>query len=114
MDKDILKKQGVKEGKGVQTWPGGRSYDGEWKDNQKSGYGLLTEADGSTYSGKWDKDLKTGQGKQVDKRGEYFGQFVLGKRSGMGCQYLVCEGGIEIYYEGMWKNDQREGIGFLV
>ena len=32
----------------------------------------------------------------------------------MGCQYLVCEGGIEVYYEGMWKGDEREGPGFLV
>ena len=77
--------KGKREGQGVQTWPGGQTYDGEWKDGKKSGYGVLTGADGSVYSGSWSEDLKTGQGKQSDKRGEYFGQFVKGKREGMGC-----------------------------
>lgn len=42
-------------------------------------------ADGSIYDGGWGDDQKTGQGKQNDKRGEYEGQFLKGKREGMGC-----------------------------
>jgi len=40
-------------GKGRQTWPDGRSYEGEFINDTKEGYGIYRWADGRIYEGKW-------------------------------------------------------------
>ena len=42
-----------KNGQGVETWPNGYIYKGEFKDSEWSGVGVLTFPDGSTYEGEW-------------------------------------------------------------
>jgi len=38
-------------GKGVEKWPDGAKYDGNYKDGKKNSDGCLTFADGSNYTG---------------------------------------------------------------
>ena len=35
------------------TWPDGRLYEGQFRDNRREGYGIYTESDGSKYEGQW-------------------------------------------------------------
>ena len=41
------------EGKGVFTWPDGKAYAGDYKNDKKSGSGSFTWADGRNYTGEW-------------------------------------------------------------
>jgi hypothetical protein len=36
-------------GKGKYIWPDGRTFDGEWKDNQMNGKGIYIWKDGRQY-----------------------------------------------------------------
>ena len=50
-----------KNGQGVETWPNGYIYKGEFKNSVWSGVGTLTFPDGSTYEGEWaNGDQKVG------------------------------------------------------
>ena len=42
-------------GKGVMEWPGGRKYEGEFKDDARDGNGKLTTEDGKIFEGLWSK-----------------------------------------------------------
>ncbi len=42
-------------GKGVMEWPGGRKYDGEFKDDMREGSGKLMTEDGKVFEGAWSK-----------------------------------------------------------
>ena len=42
------------DGKGTYTWPDGRSYEGEYKNDKKHGTGTYKWADGRVYVGGWD------------------------------------------------------------
>ena len=64
------------------------------------------------YNGSWLEDLYSGQGNLIDKNGEYFGEFKKGKRDGLGYQHQICKGGVDVYYQGEWKNDLRDGKSF--
>lgn len=44
-------------GEGIFTYPDGRSYKGQYKNNFKHGYGVYTWSNGRVYSGNW-KDGK--------------------------------------------------------
>ena len=52
-DKTTMKENGLvqKQGRGVETWPNGYIYKGEFKNSEWSGQGTLTFPDGSTYEG---------------------------------------------------------------
>jgi hypothetical protein len=40
-------------GLGKYQWPDGRTYEGEYKDDQKEGFGVYTWSDGKMYRGYW-------------------------------------------------------------
>lgn len=41
------------EGSGVFTWPDGRRYEGEYRDDKKEGNGVFYWPDGRKYEGGW-------------------------------------------------------------
>lgn len=42
-------------GNGIMEWPGGRKYDGEFKDDMRDGYGKLITEDNKVFEGTWTK-----------------------------------------------------------
>ncbi len=63
--KPLMKVSGFqqkKQGQGVETWPNGYIYKGEFKNSVWSGIGTLTFPDGSTYEGEWANGFMNGQG----------------------------------------------------
>ena len=50
------------DGKGVFTWPDGRRYEGEYKDDKKEGYGIFEWSDGKKYRGFWVNGKQNGEG----------------------------------------------------
>lgn len=72
-------KDQMRHGHGVQVWPDGAKYEGEWSRNQANGKGKFWHADGDVYEGDWKDDKANGFGVYVH---------VNGAR-----------------YEGHWKND---------
>ena len=50
-----------KHGQGVETWPNGYIYKGEFKNSEWSGVGTLFFPDGSTYEGEWAKGFMNGK-----------------------------------------------------
>ncbi len=64
-----------KEGQGIETWPNGYIYKGEFKNSVWSGIGTLTFPDGSTYEGEW---AKLGQ---MENKNQVFGKTVSYKNN---------------------------------
>ena len=50
------------DGKGVFTWPDGRRYEGEYKDDKKEGYGEFEWDGGKKYKGFWKNGKQHGEG----------------------------------------------------
>jgi len=44
------------------TWPSGRRYEGEWKDDKLNGQGVYTYTDGTRYEGEFKDSKYNGQG----------------------------------------------------
>ncbi len=57
-----LNKEGLKTGWGVQVWPDGGKYEGEWHDDKANGKGQFWHADGDVYEGNWVDDKANGYG----------------------------------------------------
>jgi hypothetical protein len=49
-------------GLGRYTWPDGRSYEGEYVNDQKQGYGIYSWPDGQVYRGAWEDGVQHGLG----------------------------------------------------
>ena len=47
---------------GTYTWPDGKKYVGDYKDNKAHGQGTLTSPDGGKYVGEWEDDKFNGRG----------------------------------------------------
>jgi hypothetical protein len=98
---------------GIYSWLDGRSYRGEWKDNNMDGYGIYKWNDGRVYQGEYRDDKKHGYGiyKWNDGR-EYQGHWALGKQHGLG-KYLVFEKSEESGEQklktkfGLWEDGKR-------
>ena len=58
-------------GKGVMTYPDGRLYEGDFKNNQRNGFGVMIYQDGGKYSegsryeGGWRDDKRHGKGVMI-------------------------------------------------
>ncbi len=79
---------GVKQGRGVKTWPWGDRYEGEFADDAKHGMGSYTWGARSAFAGD-----------------RYEGEFKDDKRNGVGV-YAWASGDI---YAGPWKDDLVTG-----
>ena len=51
-----------KHGQGIETWPNGYIYKGEFKNSEWSGQGTLFFPNGATYEGGWVKGFMNGEG----------------------------------------------------
>lgn len=57
------------EGKGLFTWPDGRKYEGEYKNDKKCGFGVFYWPDGRIYRGEWLEGKQHGRGEYTSKKG---------------------------------------------
>ncbi len=53
-------REGLRQGPGVQVWPDGAKYEGEWRNNKANGKGKFWHADGDVYEGEWKDDKANG------------------------------------------------------
>ena len=56
------------EGKGIFTWPDGRRYEGEYRNDKKEGFGTFYWNDGKIYKGNWKKGKQCGEGEFYDPK----------------------------------------------
>jgi hypothetical protein len=57
-----LNKEGQKHGQGMYRWPNGRTYIGEWFENQMDGEGIESWPNGSKYQGQFKENKRHGLG----------------------------------------------------
>ena len=80
----------------------GYKYVGEWKNGMRDGKGTETYADGYKYVGEWKYGNRDGQGTETYADGyKYVGEFKSNKRNGQGTAILV--NGKKI--SGVWQDD---------
>lgn len=58
------------EGHGVQFWPDGRMYSGQFVGDHKDGHGVFNWPDGREYDGAWKAGKTHGPGTYKNKEGE--------------------------------------------
>ena len=75
----------IPHGRGVQVFPDGAVYSGEFVDGKHEGTGRLSSASGDVYHGKWKMGQPHGHGVET---------YMTGER-----------------YEGYWKNGRKVGRG---
>lgn len=59
----------IKHGKGVQIWPDGATYDGEWRNGMAEGVGTFNHANGDVYQGEFMQDRANGYGVYTHSNG---------------------------------------------
>lgn len=97
-------------GQGVETYPDGRKYVGEFKESDYNGQGTLTFADGTSYVGEFKDGRRNGQGTYTFTSGaKYIGGFKDGKYAGQGT-YTSADGS---KYIGEFKDNKYNGQGTL-
>lgn len=85
-------------------------YSGQWKNGKRQGKGLSRDSLNRQIIGIWNADTLT-YGTREDPQGTYIGQLnKKGIAEGHG-RYITKDGK---EYEGLWKNDKREGFGFSI
>ena len=52
----------MRDGYGVQIWPDGARYEGEWRRNKAHGKGKFWHVDGDVFDGEWKDDKANGYG----------------------------------------------------
>jgi len=52
----------MRHGHGVQVWPDGAMYSGQWEDDKAKGEGRFEHVDGDVYKGQWLDDKAHGRG----------------------------------------------------
>ena len=83
-------------------------YEGEIDGPYASGYGcFLNNEILMKYEGEWKNSLKDGIGIESYKKNYYQGEFVNGKRNGLGEYYWEKD----IFYSGEWKDNLMNGEG---
>ncbi|XP_072496429.1 ankyrin repeat and MYND domain-containing protein 1 isoform X3 [Notamacropus eugenii] len=92
---------------GVQEWPDGCVYKGEFGLNMKLGFGIFEWSNGETYKGQFYKDHRHGKGTYTWPDGCTFtGTFYISHREGYGTMYLKNR-----VFQGLYKADERFGPG---
>lgn len=59
----------VQHGKGLQLWPDGKKYEGDFRDGMKHGKGTDTHANGDYYIGEYELDKCHGYGAYIHQNG---------------------------------------------
>ena len=89
---------------GTVTWPDGKKYVGEFRDDKRSGQGTHTFPSGQKYVGEHRDDKKHGQGTYTFPDGEkYVGAFRDDKMHGQGTQTRP-DG--SVIHLGLWADDK--------
>ena len=102
-------RNGKYHGVGTYTWPNGQTYAGEWVNHLYHGKGVMKAPNGASYDGEWLSGKRNGKGVSIGPSGgKYEGQFLDDKASGMGV--TTWAGG---RYEGEYLNGEYEGKGKL-
>ncbi|XP_043557727.1 ankyrin repeat and MYND domain-containing protein 1 isoform X3 [Chiloscyllium plagiosum] len=95
---------------GLQEWPNGWRYEGQFEGNMKHGHGIFQWASGEYYVGSFYKDHRHGHGIYVWPDGSKFtGMFYLDRKDGYGTLEMK-DGAI---FQGLYKADERFGPGVL-
>ncbi|XP_073699724.1 ankyrin repeat and MYND domain-containing protein 1-like [Garra rufa] len=97
-------------GQGIQEWPDGCKYEGEFVNNLKHGTGIFTWPNGEFYTGSFFRDYRHGKGMYSWPDGsKYTGKFYLNRKEGYGVQ-LFPDGST---FEGLYHADERFGPGVM-
>ncbi|XP_062411975.1 ankyrin repeat and MYND domain-containing protein 1-like [Sardina pilchardus] len=97
-------------GFGVQQWPDGSRYEGEFKNDLKHGVGVYSWPNGEIYKGSFYKDYRHGKGTYTWPDGSKFsGKFYLNRKEGYGVQLLPDSS----FFKGLYHADERFGPGVL-
>ncbi|XP_070688383.1 ankyrin repeat and MYND domain-containing protein 1 [Pempheris klunzingeri] len=95
---------------GVQEWPDGSRYEGDFVDGFKHGRGKYTWRNGEYYEGSFYRDYRHGEGLYCWPTGHKFtGKFYLNRKEGYG-QQLFPDGAS---FQGLYHSDQRFGPGVV-
>lgn len=96
---------------GTYTYPDGKVYTGQWELRERNGRGLLKYADGRVYEGEFKSGLRHGRGVMTWPSGRrYEGDFVRGKRTGRGTMTYP-DGRV---YTGDFVDGELAGRGVMV
>jgi hypothetical protein len=88
----------------TQTFLNGDRYNGERKDGERNGYGVQTYTNGDRYEGEWKDGEKNGFGIYTwDYGGRYEGEFRDNKFNGYGIEFKT-DG--SILKAGFWQDDK--------
>ncbi|XP_047443417.1 ankyrin repeat and MYND domain-containing protein 1 isoform X2 [Mugil cephalus] len=99
-----------RQGLGVQEWPDGSRYEGEFVNGFKHGKGRYSWRNGEYYEGSFYKDYRHGDGQYFWPTGHKFiGKFYLNRKEGYG-QQVFPDGST---FHGLYHTDQRFGPGVL-
>ncbi|CAD7950604.1 unnamed protein product [Amoebophrya sp. A120] len=90
-------RQNLKAGQGILYWHNGDCYVGNWQQNKRHGCGVFLSSCGSgpqslpayKYEGQWAADAQNGLGMEETHFGTYFGNFVQGRRQGLGVERVL-------------------------
>lgn len=106
--KGTLKNGTIRHGYGVQKWPDGAIYEGEWREDVAEGKGKLVHVDGDVYYGEWKQDKANGFGVYQHANGtKYTGEWKDDKQHGKGKEIWpdgTC-------YEGDYLESLKHGEG---
>eukprot|EP00401_Gymnodinium_catenatum_P014857 CAMPEP_0117519506 /NCGR_PEP_ID=MMETSP0784-20121206/32686_1 /TAXON_ID=39447 /ORGANISM="" /LENGTH=490 /DNA_ID=CAMNT_0005315467 /DNA_START=52 /DNA_END=1521 /DNA_ORIENTATION=- len=99
---------GLRSGAGVQTWPNGRRYAGQFDADMFEGEAVMRWPQGHVYMGQYRESCKHGDGRFMWPDGRvYDGQWQAGMRHGAG-RFIGSEG-----YSGDFVDGRRHGDGVL-
>ncbi|XP_059197333.1 ankyrin repeat and MYND domain-containing protein 1 isoform X2 [Centropristis striata] len=99
-----------RQGLGVQEWPDGSRYEGEFVNGFKHGKGKYTWINGEFYEGSFYKDYRHGDGLYCWPTGHTFtGKFYLNRKEGYGQQWFPDRA----TFQGLYHADQRLGPGVV-
>lgn len=97
-------------GHGIQEWPDGCKYEGEFINNLKHGDGVFTWTNGESYKGSFFKDYRHGKGTYSWPDGsKYTGKFYLNRKEGYGVQVFP-DGST---FQGLYHAGERFGPGVM-
>ncbi|XP_042568379.1 ankyrin repeat and MYND domain-containing protein 1 [Cyprinus carpio] len=97
-------------GHGIQEWPDGCKYEGQFVNKLKHGTGVFTWPSGEFFKGSFFKDYRHGKGLYSWPNGaKYTGKFYLNRKEGYGIQVFP-DGST---FEGLYHADERFGPGVM-